>query len=153
MNLTDVQKDLIAMGCEVVESLIKALHAEREAVMSQMEAAVAAAKTTTEAVAASSQLGQLSSSGSLRPASSHCAQPDQAAAAAAAGSVGEACVPHSSSGSSLAGPSTSTSSNVPLTLLKDRQQLLDTQHQLAARLKLLMAKEYMLMFVLVSCAV
>lgn len=147
MNLTDVQKDLVSMGSEMVEGLVKALHADTEVVMSQMEAEVAAAKTVTAAVAASTQVGQHSSSGSQRSGSSHYPPPDQAAVAAAAGSVGDACVPHSSSMSSLAGPSTSS---VPLTVLKDRQQLLDTQQQLAARLKLLMAKEYMLIFTLAS---
>lgn len=136
------------MGSEVVEGLVKALHTDREELMSQMEAAVAAAKTATAAVAASAQVGQHnSSSGSQRSGSSHYPPLNQAAAAAAAGSIGDACVPHSSSMSSLAGPSTSS---VPLTVLKDRQQLLDTQQQLAARLKLLMAKKCMLMFTLVS---
>lgn len=143
MNLTDVQKDLISMGFEVVEGLVKAIHADRE-VISQMGAAVAAAKAANAAVAASAQVGQHSSQ---RSGSSQHPPPGQAAAAAAAGSLGDACVPHSSSMSSLAGPSISS---VPLTALKDRQQLLDTQQQLAARLKLLMAKEYMLVFTLVS---
>ena len=146
MNLTDVQKDLISMGFEVVEGLVKAIHADRE-VISQMGAAVAAAKAANAAVAASAQVGQHSSSGSQRSGSSQHPPPGQAAAAAAAGSLGDACVPHSSSMSSLAGPSISS---VPLTALKDRQQLADTQQQLAARLKLLMAKEYMLVFTLVS---
>lgn len=161
LNLTDVQKDIISVGAEVCQSLTEALHKQREEVLTQLEASAAAAAEVMAAIDADSfgssrRSGSGNSGGGSSMGGSVGGRGSADGVAAAAGSAqgnsaGSSRAPsegpHAPNNSSAAGSGTGSWSSSQLNgvcilrALNSRQQHLETQQQLAARLQLLMAKE------------
>jgi hypothetical protein len=131
LDLTDVQKDIIAVGAEVCASLLAALKQQRDEVLVAMKAqhpTVAAAATAAVPSCSISIYGV----GQDRSVARSSNVRNTASAA-----VG-ACSPNSSS---IDGAVLNTHTVGQLNHLGSRQQHIKMQQQLAARLKLLLAKE------------
>jgi hypothetical protein len=137
LGLTDVQKDIIAVAAEVCVSLLASLKQQRDEVLVAMKAkdpTVAAAAAAAAAAASAVPICSSSIDGRGEDHSVARSSNVQDTAAAAVG----ACNPNSSS-SDVAVLNTHIVGQ--LTHLGSRQQHIKMQQQLAARVKLFLAKE------------
>jgi hypothetical protein len=140
MQLTDLQKELIPAAIKVFNSLDAALQQQWQEVTAQMGAAAAAAESAAAADRAECRdVAVAASSQELQPAQEAARAAAAAAATAAGGSSG-----------SNGGSSSSNGSRLLLRGLSSRQEHLEVQQQLAARMKLVMAKQYLLAITMMS---
>lgn len=132
MNFTELQKDLISAACAAYDSLQTSLRQQWVELTSQMGAAAAAADA-----AAAKDKADWPDVGSNTGLTAQEAAP---AVAAAAEAEAPAAAPAAAAGSSSSG-----NSGRVLRDLSRRQEHLEAQQQLAARMKLVTAKQYLLL--------
>jgi hypothetical protein len=140
LGLSAQQMDIISAGVETVDGLLVLINKQRQELMGRLELSSAATDTVT-AAAAGDAVASVAPTEAVTPAAAADAVTPAASADTAAAVSGSEQGPQASACSAALQASAISSDLETLSGFQQRQQHLETQQRLAARLKLLMAKQ------------